>query len=105
MDSPPLPVPVGSPPCTIKSYSKSAIIKQTVRYCFGYRFCEHILIQYDEINWILAFQNLKSHTTFQRTKKTKNKYLDDSVELDVVVIASAGKFDEVPASSRSVLVV
>jgi hypothetical protein len=22
MDSPPLPVPVGSPPCTIKSYSK-----------------------------------------------------------------------------------
>jgi hypothetical protein len=42
---------------------------------------------------------------YRETKEERDRYLDDSVEFNIVVVVSAREFKEVPASSRCVLVV
>jgi len=80
MDSPPLPVPVGSPPCTMKSYSTNHT-----------NLCKNI--------------SPKQRLHTQRQERTEHNHLNDPVEFNVVVVTSARQFNEVPASSGRMLVV
>lgn len=83
MDSPPLPVPVGSPPCTMKSCANTQQHSATIH--------EHE-------------KGANPKPDKQSFKICDNcPHLDDSVKLNVVVVAPARELDEVPASSRRML--
>jgi len=96
MDSPPLPVPVGSPPCTMKSYSTNHT-SLSKNISLKHRVGTHI----HEIEP----HQCKNILSKQGQERTEHNHLNDPVEFNVVVVTSARQFNEVPASSGRMLVV
>jgi len=80
MDSPPLPVPVGSPPCTMKSCSEFILKTQIHDHC--------------QLSSLMKHQD-----------EWQRENLDDAMKFDAIVVTPARKFEKVPASSGCVLIV
>lgn len=84
MDSPPLPVPVGSPPCTIKSYNTERKKKITLKE---------------------KKRNFKRVMDNRRNETENRRYFDDAMKLHIVIISSSRKLYKIPTCLRRVLVI
>lgn len=101
MDSPPLPVPVGSPPCTIKSYTQMEKKKPNTKMIKQY---QKKIRKHNNLRAHLGTSNLFPNQMSPK-KDEEKKNLNDSVKLDIIIVASSSKLYEIPASSWSLLVI